>query len=141
MGLVVGFAAYGVFQLRRGDIAAHRRAMLRASGFVVFFLLSYLTKRFWIGTEDLELWSRGALLNLWIHEAMVATLLIAGIVAIVRGRRLARTRRVTGDAEDPVADPAALAAHRRVGRIAVIASAFGLLTACGILWGMFARTA
>ena len=141
MGLVVGFATYGVLQIRRGQVAAHRRTMLRASGLVVLFLLSYLTKRFWIGAEDLELWSRGALVNLWVHEGVVAAMLITGTVAIVRGRRLARTRRVTGSPEDPEAEPAALRAHRRVGWIAVVASALGVLTACGILWGMFGRMA
>ncbi len=141
MGLIVGIAALGVRQVRRGDVPGHRRSMLTACALVVFFLLSYLVKRALIGGEDLDTWGRAALVNLWVHETTVMGMLIAGGVAFHRGRRLAGTRRVTGSADDPAASPEALRRHRRMGWVSVAASALGLLTACGILAGMFARHA
>ncbi|MBW2392912.1 MAG: DUF420 domain-containing protein [Deltaproteobacteria bacterium] len=137
MALVVGFAVYGVRQIRRGQVDSHRRSMRAASSLIVVFLVSYVLKRLWIGPEDLDLWGRAALINLWVHETMVAGMLIAGGMALVRGRRLARTRRVTGSPDDPKAEPSALQGHRRVGRIAVICSILGWLTACGILAQIF----
>lgn len=137
MALVVGLAAYGVRQIRRGQVDSHRRSMRAACGLVLAFLVSYAVKRLWIGPEDLGSWSRAALINLWIHETMVAGMLIAGGMALVRGRRLARTRRVTGSLDDLAAEPSALQAHRRVGWIGVICSALGLLTACGVLVQIF----
>lgn len=140
MGLIVALAAHGVRLIRRGEVAAHRRAMLAACGLVGLFLLSYAVKRVWLGREALELWSRSSLVNLWVHETMVMGMLIAGGLAFLRGRRLARTRRVSGRAEDPPAESSALRAHRRAGWVAVVASALGFATACGILAGMLGRT-
>jgi hypothetical protein len=113
--------------------------MLLAGGLIVAFLGSYVVKRGLLGGEDLEVWSTAARINLWVHESFVAVMLLAGGAALVLGRRLARTRRVTGRAEDPWPSPAALRRHRRFGWTAVVASLFGLVTACGILAGMFTR--
>ncbi|MCP5066129.1 MAG: DUF420 domain-containing protein [bacterium] len=137
MTVMVGLAANGVRQIRRGQVTAHRRSMSRASNLVVLFLLSYLVKRVWIGAEDLDPWSQTALANLWIHETMVAGMLISGGSALYRGRQLARTRRATGSADDPPAEPAAIRKHRLAGWIGVVASALGLLTACGVLAQIF----
>ena len=141
MTLVVGFAARGVRAIRRGDVARHRLSMTIAAWLVLGFLLSYLGKRFWVGAENLSVWSTAALTNLYVHESFVAAMLIAGGAALWRGRQLARTRRVTGSALDPLATAEALRRHRRLGWTAVIAAVLGLLTASGILAGMFARSA
>ena len=139
MAAVVGFAAAGVRAVRRGELTRHRRCMTSAAWLVAAFLVSYLAKRFWAGSEDLAIWSSAARVNLYVHESFVTTMLISGATALVLGRRLARTRRVTGRAEDPAATPAQLRRHRRFGWVAVTASALGLLTAYGILAGMFER--
>jgi uncharacterized membrane protein YozB (DUF420 family) len=139
MAAVVALAARGVRAIRAGEIEKHRRSMLAAGWLVVVFLGSYLLKRFALGPEDLAVWSRVARVNLWVHESFVAGMLIAGIGALVLGRRLARTRRVTGQDADPSPSPAALRRHRRFGWSAVVASALGFVTACGILAGMFSR--
>jgi uncharacterized membrane protein YozB (DUF420 family) len=139
MAAVVALAARGVRAIRAGEIEKHRRSMLAAGWLVVVFLGSYLLKRFALGPEDLAVWSRVARVNLWVHESFVAGMLIAGIGALVLGRRLARTRRVTGQDADPAPSPAALRRHRRFGWSAVVASALGFVTACGILAGMFSR--
>ena len=139
MAAVVGFAALGVRAVRRGELARHRRCMTTAAWLVAAFLVSYLAKRFWAGSENLALWSPAARVNLYVHESFVATMLIAGAAALLLGRRIARTRRFSGRAEDPAPTPAQLRRHRRFGWVAVVASTLGLLTAYGILAGMFER--
>lgn len=139
MGAVVVFAARGVRAIRRNDVATHRRSMRVAGWLVVAFLGSYLLKRVVLGPEDLSVWSPAARTNLWVHESFVAAMLLAGGAAFALGRGLARTRRVSGRAEDPAADAGALRRHRRFGWLAVASAALGLATACGILAGMFAR--
>lgn len=139
MAAIVALAARGVRAVRAGDVARHRRSMLLAGTLVVAFLVSYVLKRGLLGGEDLAAWSPAARMNLWVHESFVALMLLAGGGALLLGRRLARTRRVSGRPEDPLPSPAALRRHRRFGWTAVVASALGLATACGILAGMFAR--
>ena len=139
MAAVLALGLRGVRAIRRDEVAVHRRSMTLAGWLVVAFLLSYLGKRFWLGPEDLAVWSTEARINLWIHESLVAGMLLAGGSALVLGRRLARTRRASGLPEDPVASPAALRRHRRFGWLALGCAVLGFATACGILAGMFAR--
>jgi hypothetical protein len=110
-----------------------------AAFWIAAFLAAYLTKLALLGGEDVAAWSAAARANLYVHEAFVATMLVAGLAAFALGRRLARTRRVTHSASDPAAAPDALARHRLAGRIALAGCAFGFATACGILGGMLAR--
>ncbi len=139
MAAVVGFAWRGVRAIRANDVALHRRSMQNAGVLVCVFLLAYVLKRWWIGSEDLTVWSSAALWNLRIHESFVATLLIVGSTALVWGRRIGRTQRATGNAEDAPTPPALLRRHRRAGWIAVTSAALGFATACGILAGMLER--
>ena len=139
MGLVVVLVARGVRAIRANRVEAHRRAMLWAGLCVVAFLVAYLAKVALLGGEDRSLWSPAARVNLYVHESFVAAMLLAGIAALVLGRRLAKTRRVTQQPGDPSADAQTLARHRLAGRIAAIGALFGFLTAIGILAGMIAR--
>jgi len=139
LAAVVLLAMRGVRAIRAGEIERHRRSMTAAGWLVVAFLAAYVVKRFVLGPEDLGGWSEAARVNLWIHESFVTWLLLGGGTALVLGKRLARTRRVSGRPEDPAATAAQLRRHRRFGWSAVVASAFGLATACMILAGMFAR--
>jgi uncharacterized membrane protein YozB (DUF420 family) len=141
MAAVLALAGRGVRAIRRNDVARHRRAMTAAAGLVVLFLVSYVVKSLVLGREDLAVWSAAARTNLWVHESFVTGMLLAGATAFVLGRRLARTRRVSGRPEDPLPGPARLARHRRFGWAALVCAVFGLLTACGVLAGMFARAA
>jgi uncharacterized membrane protein YozB (DUF420 family) len=139
MALVVAFGARGLRAIRANRVAEHRRSMLTACALVGVFLLAYLAKRALIGGEDRAAWSPAARLTLYVHESFIAGMLIAGGSALALGRRLARTRRVTGAASDPLAPEAALRRHRLAGRIALGCVALGFATACGILGGMLAR--
>jgi uncharacterized membrane protein YozB (DUF420 family) len=139
MAAVVALAARGVRAVRAGDVAGHRRSMTLAGALVAVFLGSYVVKRLVLGPENLAVWSQAARVNLWVHESFVVAMLGAGAVALTLGRRLARTRRVTGRAEDPAASAGAMRRHRRLGWVAVACSGLGLVTACGILAGMFER--
>jgi uncharacterized membrane protein YozB (DUF420 family) len=139
MGLVVACAVRGARAIRRNDVEAHRRAMSWAGRWVVVFLLAYLTKKALLGGEDLRTWSSFARTNLYVHETFVATMLLAGIAAFVLGGRLAKTRRVTKQATDPLAPAQLISRHRLGGRVAIVGALLGFLTACGILAGMLGR--
>jgi uncharacterized membrane protein YozB (DUF420 family) len=140
MGAVAALAVRGVRAVRAGDIPRHRRSMTLAAVLVGVFLASYVAKRIVLGPEHLDVWSRGARINLWVHESFVLLMLIAGGRALWLGRRLARTRRVTGRAEDPPASVDTLRHHGGFGRMAVLCAIAGFATACGILAGMFLRS-
>ncbi|MDX1649233.1 MAG: DUF420 domain-containing protein, partial [Myxococcota bacterium] len=101
MALLVAVAARGVRLARRGRYAAHRRAMRTAAALVLLFLLAYAAKRSVLGPEDLDRWSRGALVNLYVHESFVAGMLLAGAAALALGHRLGRSRLLTDRAEGP----------------------------------------
>jgi uncharacterized membrane protein YozB (DUF420 family) len=139
MGLVLALGVRGARAIRANRVAEHRRAMTWAGILVVAFLVAYLAKRSLLGPEDLSAWSAGARANLYVHEGFVAAMLLAGGAAFAWGRRLARTRRVTGAAADPPAPAGTLARHRLAGRVAVAGALFGFLTASGILAGMLLR--
>jgi uncharacterized membrane protein YozB (DUF420 family) len=139
MALVLGLGVRGWLAIRANRVEDHRRAMTWASFWIVAFLVAYLAKVAWLGGEGVGTWPLGARANLYIHETFVASMLISGGVALVLGRRLAKTRRVTQNANDPVAPREALARHRLAGRIALACAVFGFVTACGILGGMVAR--
>lgn len=139
MGVIVGFAAWGVAARRRGAMALHRRNMLIGVGLVLLFVLSYLIKLLLLGREDRSAWSSGDVWTLWIHELCVLAMLIAGGVAAWRGRKLATTRNNTLSPQDPPA-PAGLArGHRLAGWAAVIAVLLAFLTASLVLAGMYRR--
>ena len=139
MAVVVGATVRGVRAIRAGDTVRHRRSMLTAGALVLLFLGSYVVKRIVLGGEDLAVWSPLARTNLYVHETFVTTMLLTGAIAWTRGRKLARTRRVTGDAADPAPDASTLRWHRRAGWTAVVCGGLGFVTACGILAGMFSR--
>ena len=139
MAIVVVQCTRGWLAIRANRVEEHRRAMLAAAFWVGAFLVAYVVKRVLLGAEDLSVWSSAARTNLYVHESLVAGLLIAGTTAFALGRRLARTRRVTKEPSDPPAAPESMRRHRLAGRIAMVCAALGFATACGILAGMLAR--
>jgi uncharacterized membrane protein YozB (DUF420 family) len=139
MALVLALGVRGLRAIRANRVAEHRRAMAWAGFWIVAFLVAYLAKVAALGGEDTATWPVAARTNLYVHEGFVATMLIAGGIAFALGRRLARTRRVTQNASDPLAPREALSRHRLAGRVALGAAVFGFLTACGILVGMLGR--
>lgn len=139
MALVVAVAVHGVRLARRGRYRAHRRAMRLAVSLVALFLVAYLAKRGLLGPEDLASWEPAARANLWVHETLVAVMLLAGAASLVLARPLGRSRLLTGRPEDPTPDAAARRRHRRAGWTALVAAALGFATAVGILAGMIAR--
>ena len=114
--------------------------MTWAGIWVLAFLVAYIVKRILLGGENVGRWSTAARANLYIHESFVAGMLLVGGFTLVLGRRLAKTRRVTRDANDPPASRDLLSRHRLAGRIALACALFGFVTACGILGGMLARS-
>lgn len=137
--LLFGLALLGMRRIRSGDAATHRRLMLAASALVVFFLLSYVAKLWWLGREDMSVWSARDVNMLRFHETCVLVMVVGGGIALWLGRRLRRTRNVSGDREQPAASPRLLRSHRVAGRLAVIGAALGWLSAFFVLVGMFER--
>ena len=139
MAVVVGSALAGVRRARLGQYAAHRRRMLLSIWLVVAFLVSFVLKSATLGPEDLDAWSALHRGILWTHELCVSAMLVAGLSALVLARRLDLPR---GPSSRPIA-PKRLARgmrlHRLAGRTAVISSLAGLVTAAGVLLGMYQR--
>ncbi|MEE3326126.1 MAG: DUF420 domain-containing protein [Myxococcota bacterium] len=133
------FALSGVQQVRKGQVARHRRSMLTAAWLVVAFVVSYGFKLLFLGREDLSTWSGMDVWILRIHELFIAIMLVAGIMALLRGRRLAKTSLLSDAAGAPAPDPDEVIQHKRAGRVAVIATLMALLTAGLVLIGMYAR--
>ena len=139
--VIVTCALIGVRRIRRRDVRGHRRMMLCASTLVVLFLLSYVFKRVLLGAEDRSLWAWHDLALLYVHEFCIAVMLVGGVRAAFCARRF---RARLGDELELPRDPLSVvdtSAHRTAGRAAVIAGLLALLTAAGVLAGMYARSA
>lgn len=137
--VLTAYALAGVRRIRRGEVARHRRAMLIAASLVAAFLVSYPVKLMVLGREDLSVWSATDVSVLRLHELCVSVMVVSGVMALWRGRRLSRTRAVLDSQDAEVAPAELIARHRRIGRIAVGGAVLGWLTAGGVLAGMFAR--
>ena len=139
LGVLVGFALYGVRFARRGEIARHKRAMKVASWMILAFLAAYVLKVQFLGREDQSVWSTLDVWVLRIHELFVVFMLIAGAVAWRQGKKLQATRLVTHDPADPAPDARVLRTHRLAGRTAVVSSVLAFVMAIGVLAGMIVR--
>lgn len=139
LGVLCGFALFGVRYARRGEIARHRRAMKIASWLIFAFLGAYVLKVALLGREDQSVWTQLDVWVLRIHELFVMFMLAAGAVAWVQGRKLAATRLVTHDPSDPVPDTKTVRTHRVAGRTAVISAILAFLMAIGVMAGMIGR--
>lgn len=136
MTIAVGCALAGVRRIRRGEVAAHRRAMLAAAGLVALFIASYVVKVLVLGKEDLSGWSDGSLLMLRLHETCVLAMLLGGAWAGLVAHRI---RKAGIQERDANGLPETRRVHRRAGWVAVAASALGMLTAGLVLGGMYER--
>ncbi len=139
LAAVAALAASGVRHRRRGDVKRHARNMISAVSLVLLFLVAYVAKTALLGREDLAVWSPLQRWTLWIHEACVFTMLIAGAMAGQRALRLRRTRNATRDPGDPPAPPRLVSWHRRAGWAAVAAAGLGFVSAVLVLVGMYER--
>ena len=129
-------AARGIGQIRRAEVARHRRSMTTCALLVAAFLVSYGFKLALLGREDLSVWSDPARWTLRFHELCVLTMLVAGGVALQRAHSMKGTRNVTRLPGDAPAPAATRRVHRRAGRTAVVGAALGVLSAAAVLAGM-----
>jgi uncharacterized membrane protein YozB (DUF420 family) len=142
MAVIVGIALFGIRQVRRREIAQHRRSMLSAATLVVLFVASYGIKLAMLGREQLDLWASSYVYVLRFHELCVAIMVVAGITTIYLAQRLRLLEAADGSQgayEGPVR-LARLQLHRRAGKSAFYAAIVGLMSAGVILYGMYART-
>ena len=101
LSVIVGLVLLGVYRIRQGQREVHRRCMLVAASLVVLFLVSYPFKLFFLGREDLAIWSQWDVRLLQIHELCVLIMVVGGTSALVLGRARGRTRLFTQDPADP----------------------------------------
>ena len=139
LGVIAVLAVRGVALARRGAIEAHRRSMLGAAFLVVAFVVSYGFKLAFLGREDLSVWSSGHITNLRVHETCVLLMLLGGTVALTRARAMRGRRERTRNPSDPAANASTVAWHHRAGWVGAAGAVAGLVTAAGILFGMYAR--
>ena len=139
MGLVVGAAFYGMAQLRAGKPSRHRRMMIVATCLVLGFLASYGFKLFFLGREDLGVWSNTAIWVLRFHETCVLSMVICGGLGLRWGRQLRETRSFSLDSADPLPNSAVVLKHHRAGQVALAGACLGFVSAGFVLAGMFAR--
>jgi len=112
--------------------------MMRASvALVGLFLISYVSKVLLVGREDRAAWTDATLCILYVHECCIALMIVAAGVGLSRTRRFGELR--DGDILAPEAREQDRRVHRIVGRVAVVAGIMALLTAGGVLAGMFVR--
>jgi uncharacterized membrane protein YozB (DUF420 family) len=135
--LVVAFGITGIRRIRRRLARGHRRMMLTAVSLVGLFLVSYVIKVIVLGREDRSSWSQASLWTLYVHEAFVAAMLVAAGIALMRARRFGPLQ--DGAPPAPEARERGRRVHRHAGRVAAAASVLALLTAAGVLAGMYAR--
>ncbi|MAI80716.1 MAG: hypothetical protein CL917_17380 [Deltaproteobacteria bacterium] len=137
--ILSAFALVGIFRIRKGQVAKHRVLMLTAVWLIVGFVVSYAIKLALLGREDLSKWSTPEIWLLRFHEACIAVMLLFGGFALVHGRRFQRTRLLSTDEDAPAPNPTHLTRHRFAGRVAVISMFLALITAGGVLLGMYER--
>lgn len=130
MATMVLLGLNGWRQIRRGDVAAHRRSMHGAIILFFTFIGSYLLKLRFLGREVFTDWSSTDLTILRVHETFVLILFLAGL----RARLLARHLH-----DGAARRPDAARRHRLAGRVAMVSGSLALLTAMAVLAGMYAR--
>lgn len=134
--IAIGFALNGYKHIRRGNIAAHRKAMNRAIGLILFFVLSYIFKVILLGREDKSDWSNFYRLVLYVHESFIFLMLVSGTYARVLASRFKHS--LTAEVISPI-DRERRRRHARLGKIAIFSTCCALITAVAILYGMFQR--
>ncbi len=138
---VVLLASAGIREVRRREIARHRRRMLSAMVLVLAFLVSYAIKLLVLGREQLELWSPAYVAALRFHELCVAAMVIGGLTALWLATRLRLIEAANGSRGRYPAEKieSRLRLHRRAGRTAYWSALLGLVLAAVVLFGMFTR--
>ena len=139
--VIVLLASAGIREVRRREIARHRRRMLAAVGLVLAFLVSYPIKLLLLGREQLEPWGTGYVATLRFHELCVAAMMIGGLTAVWLATRLRLIDAADGSRGryPPEQIQARLRLHRRAGRTAYWGALIGLTSAAVVLFGMFTR--
>lgn len=146
--LVFWFYAYGLTMLallmaytgvgaaKRGELARHKALLNFACNLILFFVVSYVFKMLFLGREDKSTWTLSYKIVLYIHEALIATMLVTG----ARARWLAHKFRDSVFAQQlPDEHIGMRKQHRLMGKICIYAATFALLTASVILYGMVQR--
>lgn len=134
MFVVLIFAFRGVKFARKGQLEAHRTAMVWACNLLLFFVLSYVGKVFGLGREDKSAWTAIQLTILYIHEAMILLMLITGTTARIQASKFKDSLLNPNPGEE---DMALRRKHAKWGKAAIVFATSAFLTATGVMWALF----
>lgn len=135
-GIAIALALFGWIKASRGELNAHRKLMNAACSVIVFFVVSYLVKVIALGREDKSGWELFYLIVLYIHEALILTMLVCG------GRAWFLSLKFGADLYDQVKAKTLAkqrSQHKLMGKIAIYASCLAMTTASVVLYGMYMR--
>jgi uncharacterized membrane protein YozB (DUF420 family) len=146
LGLAAVCISAGFLQIRAQNYIWHQRLMRAATVLIVIFLIGYVFKLVFLGKEDFSDWTPNDLLVLYIHESFMFVLILCGAAALYLQRKFVKAIEhldapPAGRVEFRSGEDRARRWHRWLGRSAVIAALFGLLTAAVVLQGMYRRAA
>ena len=134
--LMFGLLATAIIAVRfarLGKLDAHAKWMNITVFLVILFVLSYGGKLLFLGRESLEIWEPAYVIVLRIHEFFIALMLIFGTLARLRARSFKRPLEKTNEQNNQRKN------HKKWGKIALISTGCGWLTAGILLYGMFDR--
>ena len=135
----MAFAVRAMVAVKSGRPEQHRKWMWAAASLVIGFVASYALKLFFLGREDLSVWSARDVNILRFHETCVLVMLVGGGLAFRFGGKLRTTRVFTRNDEDPLPDANLIARHRLAGRLGIGGTVLGFISAGFVLAGMYQR--
>ena len=130
--LCVLSAVYGIRQITLGQVEKHRKAMNLSGFLILFFVLSYAGKLFFLGRELLDTWETLYVVVLRIHEVFILGMLVTGGWA----RYLAYRWQVSNTTKQMFQK---VALHKQLGKAAQLCAIASWLTAGFVLYGMYQR--
>ncbi|MBW2232109.1 MAG: DUF420 domain-containing protein [Deltaproteobacteria bacterium] len=137
MIILVAIGISGVRQIRRGEVARHRRSMLTSASLVLVFIGSYVLKLIFLGREDLASWEPTYVRTLRFHELCVLLMVVGGGLALTWGRALRQSNAIFDESDSATR---LRKRHRMAGRTALVAALVGVASAALVLTGMYGRS-
>lgn len=122
----------GVGYIRRGDWQGHQKRMVAACNLILFFVASYVVKVLVLGREDKSDWGTYYLVVLYIHESFILLMLITGVAARLKARKM-------GLKQPGGLDKSIGKSHGRMGKLCLLFCGCGILTATIVVFGMLQR--
>ena len=132
----VAVALNGISHVKKGDIQTHLKRMVFSNNLILFFVVTYVFKMTFLGREDKSQWSTLYLVILYVHEAFIGFMLISGVYARVMARRFKSSLEAS---DIPEQHQIWRQKHKTAGKLTLLFAILAIITATGVLHGMFSR--